>query len=98
MNTYKKKFNYIKDRLIHFFELDDLLNNGQLIRFYPDRAYPDTQINSRISDIKKNNRSYILHLFLRKELSSERNDLFAPVSFIIKSEKDKTAVFGWTGI
>lgn len=83
----KKQFNFIKDRLAHFCELSDLLKYGQLIRFYQDRVYPHTQITAEYL-ISKDNKAYILHLFLRKENFSEQKNLYAPISFIIKSNND----------
>ena len=84
----KKQYHYIKDRLTYFPELPDLMQNGQLIRFYPDRTNPETKITAEYL-IKREHKTYILHLFLRKETTSKQSDLYAPVSFIVKSEKDK---------
>lgn len=83
----KKQYNYIKDRLYYFNEISELMLSGQLIRFYQDRTNPKTQITAEYLIIK-DNKTYTLHLFLRKEGISESNDQYAPVSFIIKSEKD----------
>lgn len=85
----KKQYNYIKDRLYYFNEIPELMYNGQLIRFYQDRANPKTQISAEYL-ITKDNKTYTLHLFLRKENSSESNNQYAPISFVIKSENDST--------
>lgn len=85
----RKKYNYIKERLYYFNEIAELMYNGQLIRFYQDRANPKTQISAEYLIIK-DNKSYTLHLFLRKENASEDNNQYAPISFVIKSENDST--------
>lgn len=85
----RKQYNYIKDRLFYFNEIFELMENGQLIRFYQDRAKPRTQITAEYLIIK-DKKAYTLHLFLRKENISANNKQYAPVSFIIKSQKDDT--------
>lgn len=84
----KQKYGYIKSRIEHFHEIKDLMCSGQFIRFYQDRANPKTQIEAEYLIIK-GNKTYILHLFLRKETISDSSNQYAPVSFVVKSEKDK---------
>ena len=84
----KKQFNYIKDRLLSFSDLPDLMANGELFRFYPDRTVPATKIIAEYL-IKRKNKTYILHLFLRKESGTDQRNRYAPISFVTKSETDK---------
>ena len=81
-----KSYGFIKDRLLYFDCIHELLTGGTIYRFYADRVKPHTVI---VADMvmRHDGRGMLLHLFLRKE-----NDLanqYAPVSFIVKSPKDK---------
>ena len=80
-----KGYNYIKIKLKHFDEIYDIMTNGVLIRFKPELVYPRTIITADFLLIK-DNATYILHLFLRKEY--ENSDNYAPVSFVVHTDKD----------
>lgn len=84
----KLQYGYIKSRIEHFNEIAELMDNGQFIRFYQDRTNPKTQIEAEYL-IVRGNKTYTLHLFLRKETLSDSSNQYAPISFIVKSEKDK---------
>ena len=63
------------------------MHDGQLIRFYQNRTYPSTNIQADFIIFQKET-AHIVHLFLRKE--QKNKDVYAPVSFVIKSIDDKT--------
>ncbi len=83
----KNKFYSIKERLRNFDKLYQLILDGDLIKFYSDRTRPPTTISADFV-IYHEETEHILHLFLRKE--SANSNIFAPVSFVIKSHNDKT--------
>lgn len=64
-----------------------MLKSGKIIKFYQYRTKP---LSSIIADfiILHDKKEYILHLFLRQE--NNKTDQYAPVSFIVKSNNDKT--------
>ena len=76
----KSEYAKIKERLEHFDEIPELLMKGSLIRFYQERANPKTKIRAEIC-IFHEKQTYMLHLFLSKEGST---DGYAPTSFVIK--------------
>lgn len=82
----EKKYNYIKSKLSHFDEIYDILKTGQFIGFKQENCFPSTIITADFLLIK-NNYTYILHLFLRKELNSKKH--YSPISFIVHTNKDK---------
>ena len=82
----EKGYNFIKIKLKHFDEIYDIITTGKLIKFRQENCYPRTYITADFILIK-DNVTYILHLFLRKE--SESNNIYSPVSFIVHTEKDK---------
>lgn len=84
----RKKYNYIKERLMYFNKLYEVLTQGQLIKFYPERVYPYTKIEADFVVIK-NGEKHIYHLFLRQEQID--NDLYTAISFIVKNNNDKIA-------
>lgn len=81
----EKGFNFIKIKLKHFDEIYDIMVYGKLIRFNPDKVFPRTYITADFMLIKDNT-TYILHLFLRRENQNSSN--YAPVSFVIHTSKD----------
>ena len=83
----KVKYEFIKERLSNFEKIKQLMHDGQLIKFYQDRAYPPTNIQADFIIFQKET-AHIVHLFLRKEQKDK--DVYAPVSFVIKSIDDKT--------
>jgi len=85
-NHNEKGYNYIKDKILFFDKIYELLVNGDAIKFYIDRVKPYTEI---VADflIHYKNKEVRLHLFMRKE--DEKTNKFAPVSFVVKSLDDK---------
>ena len=84
MKHNKKGFNYIKKRLEYFSKIYELLTTGDVVKFYADRVRPRTTV---VADflVKDGRKEVMLHLFMRRESGSQ----FSPVSFIVKSQKDK---------
>lgn len=83
----REKYYSIKERLNNFNKLYELMINGELVKFYIDRTQPPTVISADFV-IFQEETEHILHLFLRKENAG--SDIFAPVSFVIKSADDKS--------
>lgn len=79
---YKK----LKLKLQHFDEIEELLCSGTFLKFYQERAKPRTKIRADFL-IYRDNKKYLLHLFLVKE--NNKTDQYSPISFIVKSIKDK---------
>jgi hypothetical protein len=81
----KKGFNYIKKRLEFFCKIYELLTTGNVVKFYADRVRPRTTV---VADflVQDGHKEVVLHLFMRRESGSQ----FSPVSFIVKSQKDKS--------
>lgn len=75
----KKGFNFIKERLEHFDEIIDILKNGELFRYMPEKVNGGTLIRAEFL-MNKNNQSYILHLFLTKE---KNTDIYTPICYNI---------------
>ena len=65
--------------------MDELLMNGDLYRFYPDRVLPPTKIHASIL-LFDHELDVYLNLFLSKE--QRDSDIFTPLSFIPLTEKD----------
>lgn len=82
------QYNYIKERLNNFYKIKQLMDEGQFIKFYRDRTHPSSRIEADFIIFQKET-AHILHLFLRKEQADK--NIYAPVSFVIKSLKDETA-------
>lgn len=82
----KLEYKKLEIKLKHFDEIHNMLESGKFLRFYQYRTNPQTKI---VADfvIYKDNKSYILHLFLIKE--NNKSNEYAPVSFVVKSAKDK---------
>lgn len=85
-NHNKEKYNSVKERLNNFSKLYQLMIKGELVKFYVDRTRPSTVISADFVIFQKET-EHILHLFLRKENTD--SNIFAPVSFVIKSVNDK---------
>ena len=83
----KVKYEFIKERLSNFEKITPLMNDGQLIKFYQDKVYPPTTIQADFIIFQKET-AHILHLFLRKEQTDK--NIYAPISFVVKSIDDKT--------
>ena len=45
----KRQYGYIRNRIRFLDHMDELLMNGDLYRFYPDRIFPPTKIHASIS-------------------------------------------------
>lgn len=91
MKQYNKSgYNQIKERLKHFCLIPEIMENGYLLKFYQDRVKPRTKIQADFV-LYTDRQACIVHLFLRKETLSEKNCLYAPVSFVVKSADDDTA-------
>lgn len=82
----EKGYNYIKIKLEHFDEIRNMMSAGEFIKFYQYKVEPPTTI---VADfiIYQDNKEYILHLFLRR--GNEKSNQYNPISFIVKSIKDK---------
>ena len=86
-NHNREQYNFIKERLNNFEKVKQLMSEGQFIRFYQDRTHPATKIQADFIIFQKET-AHILHLFLRKE--QKNKDVYAPVSFVVKSLDDKS--------
>ena len=87
-NHDKKSFETGKERLMYFGEINELMAHGEVIGFDVTKVQPRTRIQADFI-IFKNDTAHILHLFLRKENS--KSDIYAPVSYVVKSLNDKAA-------
>lgn len=83
-----KQYNFIKERIENFNLIEQIVNEEELIKFYRDRANPKTNIQADFIFYKENSVN-ILHLFLRQEKYGK--DVYAPVSFVVKSMNDSNA-------
>ena len=81
-----KDYNYIKYRIRYIKQLPNLLRQGDVIKFYVDRCYPQSNIVADFIIVHKN-KHYKLHLFLKQEKKGSTQ--YVPVSFIVKSDNDK---------
>ncbi|MEA4998065.1 MAG: PBECR4 domain-containing protein [Candidatus Limiplasma sp.] len=81
----RKQYDFIKPRIEHFHEIENILRNGSLYRFYPERCTPQTRINAEFMLIDPKE-SYMLHLFVRSEANES---IFTPISFLVKFAGDK---------
>ncbi len=79
----KKGYKSIESRLDNFEHIYDILTQGELIKFYPDRTKPKTKLDADYLMYDRNSGLY-LHLFLRSEKGTD----YAPVSFVCKTTKD----------
>ena len=83
-----KQYNFIKERIENFNLIEQVVNEGELINFYRDRAKPKTNIQADFIFYKENSVN-ILHLFLRQERYGK--DIYASVSFVVKSMNESNA-------
>lgn len=83
-NVNKSGYSQIKERLQHFDEIYELVTQGDIVLYDILKVYPPTKIEADFC-IHKDNTTYILHLFLKKELN---NSLYAPISFVVKTCND----------
>lgn len=84
-NANKAGYALIKERLQHFDELYELVTKGEIVRYEIAKVYPSTRIEADFC-IHKDETTYILHLFLKKEATSS---LYAPTSFVVKTCNDE---------
>ncbi len=83
----KAEYNKLEIKLDHFDEISTMLKEGEFIKFYQYRTKP---LSTIVADfvIYQDKKEYILHLFLRQENS--KTNQYSPVSFVVKSDKDKS--------
>lgn len=82
-----KEYEKIKERLVYFDEIYDLMLNGTLISFNIEDVSPRTIIKADFV-IYKEHEAHYLHLFLRKE--NLKSNIYAPISYGVKSFNDKS--------
>lgn len=88
----KAGFNYIKNRLIYFDEIIDIVTNGEIF-LYSKYDCPDSKINANIVLHKYVNQPdeelviYELNLFMIKEGNEE---LYVPISFFPQFPSDRS--------
>lgn len=73
-----------KHRMEHFTLIGHLMERGAVFRFYPERAR-GTCIQAAFL-IHEKERELYLHLFLARE--SPNSDIYAPMSYIVITERD----------
>ena len=73
----------IKHRIEYFTHIDHLMEHGDVFRFYPERT--STRIQATFLVHEKGQELY-LHLFLAKE--SQTSNAYAPMSYIVLTERD----------
>ena len=73
-----------KHRMEHFTLIGHLMEHGAVFRFYPERA-GCTRIQAAFLIHEKECELY-LHLFLARE--SSKSDIYAPMSYIVITERD----------
>ena len=77
-------FGKVKHRMEHFPLIGHLMEHGNLFRFYPERA-GRTRIQATFL-IHQEEQELYLHLFLAKE--SPKSNIYAPMSYIVLTERD----------
>ena len=82
----EKGFNFIKNKIENFSSIYELLTKGKITGFDTSKVICDTIISASLVIYYKK-KEVLLHLFLRKE--RDDSNQYAPVSFIVKSLKDK---------
>ena len=80
----KNQFAFIKQRIIHFGEIIDIIREGDLIRFSQEKVKRGSQIEADFL-LYKDKQKYLLHLFLVKENCT---DIYTPRSFFVIGETD----------
>ena len=73
-----------KHRMEHFALIEHLMEHSAVFRFYPERA-GSTRIQATFL-IHEKERELYLHLFLARE--SPKSDIYAPMSYIVITERD----------
>lgn len=74
----------IKHRIEYFTHIGHLMEHGDVFRFYPERV-GGTRIQATFLFHEKGQDLY-LHLFLAKE--SQKSNAYAPMSYIVLTERD----------
>ena len=77
-------FSKIKNRIEYFPLIGHLMEHGDVFRFYPERA-GNTRIQATFL-IHEKERDLYLHLFLARE--SPKSNIYAPMSYIVLTERD----------
>ena len=80
----RASFGKVKHRMEYFNLIGHLMEQGDLFRFYPERA-GRTRIQATFL-IHQEERELYLHLFLAKE--SPKSNIYAPMSYIVLTERD----------
>lgn len=77
-------FAQIKHRMEYFIHIGHLMEHGDVFRFYPERT-GNTRIQAAFLVHEKSQKLY-LHLFLARE--SPKANVYAPMSYIVLTERD----------
>ena len=77
-------FAQIKKRIEYFSLIGHLMEHGDVFRFYPERS-GNTRIQATFL-IHEKERDLYLHLFLARE--SPKSNTYAPMSYIVLTERD----------
>ena len=85
----KSQYAFIKNRIIHFDEIIDILREGELVKFSKEKVKRGTYITADFV-LYKDNQKYLLRLFLIKEL---KTDIYTPKSFFTISEDDDKSIY-----
>ncbi len=80
----KSQYSFIKQRLLHFDEIIEILREGDLVRFSQEKVKRTTSITADFV-LYKDKKKYLLQLFLIKEINT---DVYTPKSFFTVSEDD----------
>lgn len=86
-------FAQIKNRIEYFSLIGHLMEHGDVFRFYPERAR-NTRIQATFL-IHEKERDLYLHLFLARE--SPKSNIYAPMSYIVLTERDDNPMLYVTG-
>ena len=86
-------FARIKNRIEYFPLIGHLMEHGDVFRFYPERA-GNTRIQATFL-IHEKERDLYLHLFLARE--SPQSNIYAPMSYIVLTERDDNPMLYITG-
>ncbi len=83
-DTNRAGYAKIKHRIEFFTHIGHLMEYGDIFRFYPERA-GNTRIQAAFL-VHEKDRELYLHLFLAKE--SPNSNAYAPVSYIVLTDRD----------
>ena len=86
-------FSNAKPRMEHFMHIGHLMEHGDVFRFYPERS-ESTRIRASFL-IHEENHGLYLHLFLARE--SLKTNIYAPMSYIVLTERDDNPRLYTTG-